>query len=380
MASLDLQFENTLKQAIAEAKIVQHFQYGHNLLQAPVQVDEVFGMLDSIIKKVIDQIDDVIPDINLAPYADGKVDPSRANLCWVQLKQNYYGLILNTHIGSIYRPFTDEDIQNLLLNGQCASWYLVSKIQNLSYLVATDNGNNSVDGAIKYFKTLIIDIIERFFNDHESSKYYHPAGRVSADNLDKIISRAQIQNSSSIVASTNDKSVNGTSSNSIIKTPTEEICWQSVSNLPLTAITHSNISKMIHSDYLFERSDVEVFLKSTFEKYNGKSGLPNEFCFYANFEFGTPYINLDYIVESQLQGYIEVDFSDGEIRKIFPDAQPIVFLKGKNSIIFIVIIKLDNDITKKVERILMTNNNELEHLKLTISCTGVCKEYDKTED
>ena len=377
MATLDRQLENTLTQVIAEAKIIGHFQYGHNLLQSPVQIDEIFGMIDTIIKKVIDEIDDVIPDINLAPYADGKVDPARANLCWIQLRKNYYGLILNTHLGINYRVFTDEDIQNLLLNGQCASWYLISKIQNLSYLVATEN-TLTYDSTIKYFKSLIIDIIERFFTDHETSKLYHPAGKVNADNLDKIISRAQIQNTNSILESSNDKSKDGTRSKSIIKTPTGDICWQSVSNLPLTFITHSNVSKIINSNYLNERADVEAFLQSTFEKRNGKNGLPNVFCFLANYEFDTPYINLNYIIESQIQGYIEVEFSDDvESRKIYPDTQPIVILKNKNNVIFVVVIKLDNDITKKINKIKMSNNNELEHLKLTVSCTGTYKKYEE---
>ena len=380
MATLDLQLNNILTQAIAESKIISHFQYGHNLLQSPVQIDEIFGMLDTVVKKVIDEIEDIIPDINLAPYEDGKVDPSRANLCWIQLKRNYYGLILNTHTGITYNPFTDEDIQNLLLNGQCRSWYLVSKIQNLSYLVATENENSSVDSAIKYFKSLIIDIIERFFSDHENSKLYHPAGKVSINNLDKVISRAQIQNTRDITPATNDKSTDGTRSQSLIKTPTGDICWQSVSNKPLIMINYSNVAKLIQSEYLFERSDVETLLKSTFEKRNGKLGLPNEFCFFADYQFAIPYINLNYIVESQLQGYIEVEFSDGETRKIYPDAQPIVFMKGKNNIIFVVIIKLDNDITKKVENIVTTLDNELEHLKLTISCTGVYKEYEEEDD
>ena len=117
MDSLDYKITNKLQQAIHESRILEHFQYGHNLLQSSVQIDEIFSMINSIIDKVLEVVDDIIPDLNLAPYKEGCVDPNRANLCWIELQDGYYGLILNTHLGIKFRQFDKIEIQNLLLNG-----------------------------------------------------------------------------------------------------------------------------------------------------------------------------------------------------------------------------------------------------------------------
>lgn len=373
METLDKNVLNALNEAIVASQIVGHFQYGHNLLQSSVQINEIFAMLDGIIDKVVTAIDDVIPDINLAPYADGFVDSSRANLCWIELKQGYYGLILNTHKGIKYRPFGDEEIQNLLLNGQVSSWYLVSKIQNLSYLIANDD-DKSV--AVKYFKTLIISIIERFFAEHEKNKEYHPAGEVNIKNLESIITRLQIQNTRTIVPSSNDKGSNATWSQSLIKTPTGTICWQSASNFKLYPIKHTDALKIITSKYLQKRSDVEVFLESTYRKYLGDNSMPNEFCFLARENLNVPYADLNYIIESQLQGYIEIVYENGDRENIYPDTQPIIVDKGKNSIAFVVIVKLDNSITKKVKEIEMDECDFLPNLNLVCSCTGISEKVE----
>jgi hypothetical protein len=372
MDTLDKNISNALNEAIVASKIIGHFQYGHNVFQSPVQINEIFSMLDTVIDKVLDAIDDVIPDINLAPYADGKVDPTRANLCWIELKKDYYGLMLNTHKGIKYRPFSDEDIQNLLLNGQVSSWFLVSKIQNLAYLLATDDDKTIT---VKYFKSLIIGIIERFFDAHENDKDYHPAGEVSFENLDSIISRLQIQNTKpAIVPSNDDKGSDANWSQSIITTPIHQICWQSASNFRLYFMRHTDALKIISSTYLNNRSDVEVFLESTYKKFRGSSTVPNEFCFLASNRLNVPYVDLNYVVESQLQGYLEVEYESGEREKIYPDTQPVVINKGKNDISFIVVVKLDNNITKKVKRVIMETADGISYLpnlKLACSFTGI---------
>lgn len=377
MEKLDITISNALEEAIFASQIIGHFQYGHNLLQSPVQINEIFAMLKGVIQKVVDAIDDVIPDINLAPYADGRVDPSRANLCWIELKKNYYGLILNTHKGARYRPFSDEDIQNLLLNGQNSSWYLVSKIQNLSYLLATDDDKDTI---VKYFRSLITNVIERFFIAHETDQQYHPAGEVNIENLEKIISRLQIQNTREITPANEGNSNDPNWNQSLIKTPTNTICWQSTSNIRLNLINHVDALKIIASKYFNERSDVGVFLESTYRKYLGSNLTPNEFCFFATNKLITPYIDLNYVVESQLQGYIEIKYENDDTEKLYPDTHPIIIDKGKNSLSFIIVIKLDNNMTKKVEKIEMETIdglNFLPNLKLVCSCTGISEKNEE---
>jgi len=376
METLDRTITNALNEAIKASDIVGHFQYGHNLFQSPVQVDEIFGMLDTIIKKVSDAINDVIPDINLAPYKNGKVDSTRANLCWIQLTDNYYGLMLNVYKGIKYRPFDDEDIQNLLLNGQTSSWFLISKVQNLAYLLANDMNKGET---LIYFKSLIISIIEKFFEIHETSDEYHPFGEVDADmKLETLFSRYQIQNTRIIVPTSEDKKGGPSWNQSIITISNgDKVCWQSASNFQLVKMGHTEALKILASEYLTNRYDVEVFLESTFQKYRGDDVKPNEFCFMATAPHGlqVSYVDLNYVVESQLIGYITVFYENGEKEKIYPDVQPIVIEKGKNNITFIVIIKLDNDIVKKVSYIETIDDNNgnqiLPNLKLACSLTGI---------
>ncbi len=362
-----------LQQAINEAQIMSHFQYGHDLLQSPVQIDEIFSILDTIIKKVLEQIEDIIPEINLAPYKEGYVDSSRANLCWIELQNGYYGLILNTHKGIKYRKFDDDDMSDLILNGQVSSWYLISKIQNLSYMLASNDASTTIN---KYFEKLIIDIIERFFKDHETSEIYHPAGSVTPRNLESIFIRTQIQNTSSIIPAMDaEKSSDQAWSTSQIKTnidgKTKTISWQSVSNLSMSQIDSSLVGKIISSSYLNSRADVEALMQETHEKYNGSTKMPNTFCFLSIAKFAHIYENLDYIVECQLHGYIEIVFTNGDKKKLYPDTQPIVLVKGKNSIAILTVIKLDQDITKKIDSIEMKGMTSLPNLFLTCSFTGV---------
>lgn len=371
MDILDKNILNALNEAIASSKIIGHFQYGHNLLQTPVQINEIFSMLDTILLKVITAIDDVIPDINLAPYKEGFVDPERANLCWIELSKGYYGLILNTHKGINFRPFTEDELKDLLLTGQISSWYLVSKIQNLAYLVAVDNTNEDV--TVSYFKDLIIKIINRFFSDHENDKKYHPGGKVTLENLKSIIARLQIQNTKTIVANTDISNGGINWSQSIIKTPKCEICWQSAPNLKLTAMTSTEASQILDSPYLNERADVGAFLKTTFSKYVSNES-PNVFCFLGHEKLEIPYVNLNYVVESQLHGFITIVYENGDTEEIYPDTQPFLVKKGKTDISFMVVIKLDNDIVKKVSRI-STTDNVLRNLYVAFSCTGVSKEF-----
>lgn len=362
-----LETDNILKQAIGESQIIQRFRYGHNLLQSPVQIDEIFSMIDTVIEKVLSVVNDVIPDINMSPYAEGKIDPTRANLCWVQLQYGYYGLILNTSIGTVYKELDEEDIQNLLLTGQFSSWYLVSKIQNISYLLSSE------DSATVFFKSLIIEIIEKFLSDHESSKAYHPAGRVDFDNIDHVFAYHQIQNTSSMIELPDTVSSNGGEwSQSIITTSKNKVCWQST-RLKLQKIASEDALKIIDSRYLNERSDVKTFLDLThYEKY---STNPNVFCFMSFGEFITPYNDLNYEIECQLFGTITLKFENGTTQTLVPDAQPLVINKGKNEIIFMTILKLDNSITNRIEKIEDLTNDKLDNLHLMCSCTGVIERY-----
>lgn len=376
MSDEEKTISDKLQLAKQKAQIVQHFQYGHNLLQSPVQIDEIFAMLDGIISDITNLIDDVIPDINLAPYKDGYVDPTRANLCWIQLADNYYGLILNTHQGIKYRDFDDDDMENLLLNGQVSSWYLISKIQNLSYLLAVDK--NDKNDILVYFKSLIKDIVERFLYEHEHDKQYHPAGKVSFDDLDKVFAKIQIQNTRSLVPSTNLENESRSShwSTSIIKTETHDICWQSTANMALQPVSSKHDKYILSSKYLNKRSDTEVFLQETYKKYKSNTSLPNVFCFISQDKFTYPYINLNYVVETQLRGYIEVEYTNGDVEKIYPDTQPIIIEKGKNDIAILSIIKLNNDVTKKVKNIVLNQNGYLPNLYLMCSFTGVLAEKE----
>ena len=363
-----LETDNILKQAIGESRIIQRFHYGHNLLQSPVQIDEIFSMIDTIIGKVLGVVNDVIPDINVAEYAEGKIDPTRANLCWIELHEGYYGLILNTSIGAIYKEMDDEDIQNLLLTGQFSSWYLVSKIQNISYLLS------NMDNTVVFFKSLIIEIIEKFLSDHEASKVYHPAGLVNSKNIDHVFSYVQIQNTSSMIELPDTVSSNGGEwSQSIITTSKNKVCWQST-RLKLQIIASENALDIIDSKYLNERSDVKTFLELTHkEKY---STNPNVFCFISIGEFITPYIELDYEIECQLYGTITLEYENGTTQTIVPDAQPLVISKGKNEIIFMSILKLDNNITNRIVKIQdLSDKGKLENLHLMCSCTGVIERY-----
>jgi len=382
MKTLDYKIKNTLQQAIHESKILEHFQYGHNLLQSPVQIDEVFAMIKTILDKVLGVVEDVIPDLNLAPYKEGFIDPSRANLCWIELKDGYYGLILNTHLGIRFRQFDQEEIKNLLLTGQISSWYLVSKIQNLSYLLASDNNE---DITVEYFRQLIIDIIERFFSEHENSKKYHPLGKVSADDLQSVFAKIQIQNTRNDPLPAEDtvskEKTSGPSwTQSLIKTQTNEICWQSAPNFRLYKVDSSYAKKLLDSKYFNECSDVEAFLESTYKKRKDSKNLPNEFCFISHEKFDVPYVDLNYVVECQMRGFIEVEYSTGEKVKIYPDTQPFVIAKGKNDISFMVVIKLDNDITKQVKQVIVENTQNgkmLPDLCLVCSFTGISQIFNK---
>ena len=300
---LDIEETNDiLYQAIQESQILSRFQYGHNLLQSPVQIDEVFSMLDTILDKILNVVNDVIPDINMAPYAEGKIDSNRANLCWIELDDGYYGLILNTYIGTVYKDFDEDDIQKLLLTGQNSSWYLISKIQNLSYLLS------NTKTAINFFRSLIIDIINKFVTDHEKSNY-HPAGMVTLENIDRVFSKMQIQNTTSII--TNDgKSKNlGEWTQSIITTSKNKICWQ-FADLSLQEINSEDALSFITSKYLNERQDVKAFLDST---HNSKyQHHPNVFCFISVGEFINPYNDLNYEVECQLQGTMTLKYENGQ--------------------------------------------------------------------
>lgn len=363
-----IETDNILSQAIQESQIIQRFHYGHNLLQSPVQIDEIFSMIDTIIGKVLNVVNDVIPDINMSQYAEGKIDPTRANLCWIELHDGYYGLLLNTHIGSTYKEIDDVDKQNLLLTGQFSSWYLVSKIQNISYLLS------NMDNTVVFFKSLIIEIIEKFLHDHETSQAYHPAGQVDIRNIDHVFSYVQIQNTSSMIELPETASANGGEwSQSIITTSKNKVCWQST-RLNLQQIASKDVLDFIDSKYLNERSDVKAFLDLTHkEKYKRN---PNVFCFISVGTFITPYIELDYEIECQLFGSITLKYENGTSQKIIPDAQPLVINKGKNEIIFMSILKLDNNITNRIVEIEdMDTNGKLENLHLMCSCTGVIERY-----
>lgn len=362
-----LETYNVLDQAIQESQIIQRFRYGHNLLQSPVQIDEIFSMIDTILGKVLNVVNDVIPDINLSEYAEGKIDPTRANLCWIELYDGYYGLILNTSIGATYREIEEKDLQNLLLTGQHSSWYLVSKIQNISYLLS------SMDNMVLFFKSLIIEIIEKFLSDHESSKIYHPAGLVDVKNIDRIFAYEQIQNTSSMIELPDEVSANGGEwSQSIITTSKNKVCWQST-RLKLQKIASKNSLDIIDSKYLNERSDVKAFLELTHkEKY---STNPNVFCFISFGEFIIPYIDLNYEIECQLFGTITLKYENGTHQTIVPDVQPLVINKGKNEIIFMSILKLDNSITNRIIEIEDLVDGKLENLHLMCSCTGVIEKF-----
>lgn len=379
---LDSIILDVLGDAIYESKIINHFQYGHNLLQSTVQIDELFSMLDTIIKKVLNVVGDLIPDINLAPYKDGLIDSTRANLCWVSLDENYYGIMLNTHKGTTYRPFTESNIKELLMTGQFSSWYLVSKIQNLSYLIAKDNANKEI--TVSYFRQLIIDIIERYFKNHETSTIYHPSGMVGLADLDDVFIRMQSLNTRSIVPAASIEAHEAvTTSQSLIKTLSGTICWQYFSDIHLVEMNSKWAEKILSSKYLNKRSDVEAFLEETFVKRNGKSTMPNEYCYISYYPFNTSYVDLNYVVECQLRGYVEVEYDNGEIETVYPDTQPFVIQKGKNDIYIMTVIKLNTDITKSIKGIVNKKSvdenskfgadNHLEHMKLICSCTGVSK-------
>ena len=366
-----LEIHNILQQAIGESQIIQRFHYGHNLLQSPVQIDEIFSMIDTIIDKVHGVVNDIIPDINMAPYAEGKIDPTRANLCWIELRDGYYGLILNTSIGATYKEINEEDLQNLILTGQFSSWYLISKIQNISYLLSSE------DSATVFFRSLIIEIIEKFLSDHEKSKVYHPAGFVDIKNIDHVFAYQQIQNTSSMIELPDTVSTNGGEwSQSIITTSKNKVCWQST-RLKLQKIKSEDALDIIDSKYLNERSDVKTFLPQTHkEKY---STNPNVFCFISIGKFITPYNDLNYEIECQLYGSLTLKYENGTTQTIVPDAQPLVISKGKNEIIFMSILKLDNSITNRIVEIedLTENNNTetLDNLHLMCSCTGVIERF-----
>ena len=362
-----LETQNILWQAIQESQIIQRFHYGHNLLQSPVQIDEIFSMIDTILDKVLSVVNDVIPDINMAEYSEGNIDPSRANLCWIELHDGYYGLILNTHVGATYKNIDEKDLQTLLLTGQLSSWYLVSKIQNISYLLS------STETTVAFFRSLIIEIIEKFLSDHESSKVYHPAGLVNFDNIDHVFAYQQIQNTSSMIELPDTASTNGGEwSQSIITTAKNKVCWQST-RLRLQQIASEDALEIIDSQYLNERSDVKTFLELTHkEKY---STNPNVFCFISFGEFVTPYIDLNYEVECQLFGSLTLEYENGTTERIIPDAQPLVINKGKNEIIFMSILKLDNSITNRIVKIKDLTNSILDNLYLMCSCTGAIERY-----
>ena len=165
-------------------------------------------------------------------------------------------------------------------------------------------------------------------------------------------------------------------SQSIITTSKNKVCWQST-RLKLQKIASVDALKIIDSRYLNDRSDVKTFLGLTHnEKY---ATNPNVFCFISFGEFITPYNDLNYEIECQLYGSLTLKYENGTYQTIIPDAQPLVISKGKNEIIFMTILKLDNSITNRIVEIedLTENNNTetLDNLHLMCSCTGVIERY-----
>ena len=119
-------------------------------------------------------------------------------------------------------------------------------------------------------------------------------------------------------------------------------------------------------------------MESTYKKRKGSANKPNEFCFISRENFDVPYVDMNYVVECQLRGFIEVKYSNDDIVKIYPDTQQFVIDKGKNNISFITVIKLDNNITKQVKEIVTKNTTMgkmLPDLCLVCSFTGISKVF-----
>lgn len=351
--------------ALENLNIIDHFNFGHNLLRSPATIEQIFEQLIETIKPVVEKYKYSISDINIAVYDRDSIVVDKVNICWSQLPgTDTYLILVNPYVGSTYVTLTDEVKLQLLLNGKTVGgWYLLNQIDCIqTFITSSDNTIINV-----FFESILTAVTKFIFDTHISdyslnahyTLQFNEKLETIPDDVDDIISNIQIKAS----ATTLDNS-----GVSYIYTDTGIIQTYSPPPTALSEFNIKNIPQIITSEYLLKKSDIAAILKNT-TKQQRESNV-KFFYVYAQFNIAEPpakkfeFADNMYSVSSQLIGKFKINYTDGTTVEISPTCQASPIIKTPNEIFFLIMLQSNNYLSKTI------NSIESEDVMLLYSLTG----------
>lgn len=375
--------DNTLPQPSIEESVINNltvisnFNFGHNQLRSVTALEQIFSQIYENLAKVLAKHKHTISDINIAEYLDGNVISNKVNICWYRFKEAtdtrpaMYFVMLNPRFGVTYNRLTNDNISELLLNGQLNNgWHLLNQVDCLHELLS-DSTTDDASIVNMFFDSVIRTVVKKIFEAHEtdySLRAHYTLQHVNElsklNDIDELISTIQVKSTSNIIDSAGATYIH--SNNDTIFTYTD--------TTTLHPITYDNdaITKIINSTYLLKRKDVSSFLVNLTKQ---KADDCNVRFFYAHILFsdlksGTSlveFVDSDYAITSQLLGKFKLSYADGTTIELPPTCQAVPIVKTPNELLFIVMLYSNNQLTKKIKKISTESVNLLYTLKGAIN-------------
>lgn len=367
----------TLEQiASAKLRIIDNFNFGHNLLRSPATLEQIFTQLSETIKPIVLKHNTSLSNINISMYSIDTVSRTKVNICWYKLplqQQNaapVYFILMNPYVGGSYVDLTRDDLNQLLLNGKISSgWYLLNQIDSLQNFIS--NTSSVVDISL-FFSAIITKVVTNIFNNHRTNftinehytlQFVTELTNIKSD-VDAMISTIQIKSSST--SSNEGGAAYVYADKGTIST------YSNTASLSELAYTSNSIPNIVDSKYLKNRSDVAAFLINT-TKQNKNCNVR---FFYAHVKFKNldtsrpiEFTDNNYSISTQVVGKFKIKYADSTTMDVAPTCQAIPINKTMTDIFFVVMLYSNTQLTKTISSVSSENVKLLYTLKGTINDT-----------
>ena len=359
--------------------IIDEFHFGHNMLRSTASLEQFFSQIYEILSPIIKQNKATISDINFDLYDKDRIRNDKINICWWRLdlgEEKYlktWFIILNPRKGVGYSNFTISDVNDLLLKGKTNSgWYLLNQVQCLEDFITNEDFEEQAN---IIFTDIISLVISELFiqheknysiNHHYTNQFLNKLTNVKAD-IDSIIDNIQVQSSANTLGGGDSES----SDHSIYYIyGRNETIAAATKSTKIRPITNNNIANLIHSKYLFNRSDVSVFLKNI---ENQDKQLNIRF-FYNLVDFkkefsdnSIRFLDNNYSIQTQLIGKFKITYTDGSTKLLPPTCQAITVTKTQDMVFFVVMLYASSFLSKTIDKV------DYDDVRLIYKITGAIK-------
>lgn len=360
--------------AIENLNIAQNFNFGHNILRSPASLEQIFSQILETLQPIVEKHKTKISTVNISAYEQGKVSALKANICWHKLQNTFddasspltYFIVMYPGTGATYREFTSDDIFNLLLNGRTTTgWYLLNQIDALYTFISNDESSNQqVEQIFKTVLTAVVQtLLESHYTDYSTDAHYTLKFKQSLTNIEKdvneLLSNIQLKATNDIVATGKISNTISSSAESITYLYGDKntiVTYAGAQPISTKYISQHNVPQIINSKYLFEHSDAAAFIIN-----NAKQTTPsNLYFYYAVVDFmkaSKPFefIDANYSITSQLIGKFNVEYTDGSSNKLAPTCQAIPLHKTQHNTFFVIMLYINDYLSKTIERITSTD-------------------------